>query len=181
MAKCRDFQRKFEESNAGHIVISAFVVVFLFIGVVVNLPYSSLSRGLGPVVRPVAQISGLKQTWAMFAPNPPTVLTTFEVYVTTDDGNERAWPTNAPGRGFQTLNTMFTWPRWRTLLFFLITDPDLRSGYVHYVADQVASSTGHRPVRAEIIQRDEGMLPPGEIGQGDVTLTTLYTEEFRQP
>lgn len=175
MIEISTLQKRFEESNLGEIVISGFVILFILTGIVSNMPYSSIGRGLWPIIEPLALSTGLSQTWTMYAPEPPTQIDTLEVRAYMADGSERVWVSEPPGFG---MNFLFAYPRWRNLSFAVIRSADLHPGYVHWAVGKLINSS-ERVVRAELIEKDEYMLPPGVQGQGDVTYTTLYAEDIQ--
>src|SRR6476620_11193070 len=64
--KLVNLQQRFEESHVGKVVISAFVAVFVLIGVLWNVPDSPIRRSLMPVLTPDAAPAGLDQFWGMY-------------------------------------------------------------------------------------------------------------------
>lgn len=155
------------------IATSAMIVVILGIGVVWNLPDAAISRALWPPLRSVAFAVGLDQNWSMYAPNPPQRQEDIEVHVVMADGSDKVWT-------LPRLNPVFGVAfshRWRKFKEGLLTDPQLRPDFVHWVVREMAGP-GDRPVRVDMLLQTEELLPPGVGGRGRTAVESLYSEEL---
>lgn len=157
LRKLATLQQRFEESTAGKAVISAFVLVFVLIGVVWNLPDAPIKRMLSPVVKPVAVPTGLDQGWAMYSPNPSTRIDTVEVQVTMADGKNRVWTMQPGAAGISD----FGWDRWMVMRYSAVLDANVRPDLARWVARQV-TGPGERAVAVTMTLRTETVQAPDE-------------------
>jgi hypothetical protein len=163
--------QRFERSFAGEAVISALVTVVVLIGVVWNLPESQIKRTMTPTLRPIAAATGLQQSWRMYAPEPISRLEGMQVLVRMADGSERVWSWR---RGDRVIGP-FGWYRWQKLKERAIREPQIRAGIAHWVVREF-TTPAERPVRVQILFRNELLPPPGEEGPKTVSVETLYDE-----
>ena len=163
-------------SRAREIAASAVIVVILGVVVLFNLPASAITRAVAPVVNSIALPLGLDQNWAVFAPRPPSRQDNVEVNVTMASGVTRTWtlPRANPVFGVPTSH------RWRKLKETLVTTPNLRPDFVHWVVRRLTPS-GDRAVHADMILRTVGMPPPGSDETGLPGVETLYSEDLAGP
>ena len=110
-------QQRLESSIVGRVLVSLFIVVILAAVVVWNLPPSSeLGRQGQYRLNPVVNATGLDQTWAVFAPDPPRQEFELEARVAYDDGTERTWrvPRGDPVVGGYRDYRWLKWAEWIT-------------------------------------------------------------------
>jgi hypothetical protein len=168
-------QQRIEESRVGEVVISGLLVVFLIVGLVVNLPDSPIRRAVQPAAEPLAVSTGLDQGWAMYA-NPSRRVDTVDVHVTMADGQDRVWTFRDGERG------VGWWDRWIMMSLATVADSTLRPQLAHWVVRQVAAP-GERPVAVAVVLRTETLTAPGDSdGDGSRRPTAtkiLYQESLR--
>lgn len=152
-------------------LVSALIAVILLVGIVWNLPDSSIKRALAPTLTPIALETGLDQRWQMYAPDPIRRLETVEVRVTVADGSERVW---TQPRG-DLVTGPFAWYRWQKLKENAVREPSIRAGLAHWVARTVTDPS-ERAVRVQMIMRTEDLPPPGHDGPTATATETLYDE-----
>lgn len=174
VGKLSTLQQRFEESGAGKVVISGFVVVFLLVGIVWNIPDSPIRRSLLPVVEPVAAPAGLDQFWGMYG-SPSKRVETVEVQVRMADGEDRVWTMQDGERG------VGWWDRWILLRRAVIYDANLRPQLAHWVVREVTEPT-ERAVSVAVLLSTEILSPPGdEAGSKSAATKVLYQEALGSP
>ena len=115
-------QQRFEESRLGERVISALIILMVFVGVAWNLPDSPIKRTLTPIVGPVGSAVHINQIWALFAPAVSKRTETVEVQVTMADGAVRVWSAQLNDRAIGG----FASTHWMRLLNLAIKKPEIR-------------------------------------------------------
>ena len=175
MADLGSPQQRFEQSRAGKAVISAFVAVFVLVGVIWNIPDSPIGRGLQAVVKPVASVVGLDQNWGMYG-TPTRRVETIEVHVTMADGQDRVWTMQPGERG------VGWWDRWILLKRSATVDASIRPQLAHWVVRQVTRPDEH-PVSVTMILRTENLSAPGDEATGSRASAkkVLYQEALAGP
>lgn len=163
-------------SRARQILANAMIAVILAVVVLFNLPAGAITRATAPVVNAIALPLGLDQNWSLFAPTPPTRQEDVEVYVTMANGDVKAWTLPRNNRVFG----VPTSHRWRKFKETLLTTPDIRPDFAHWVVRRL-TGPDDRPVRVDMIVRTEDMPPPGTDGPGQTGLETLYSEDLAVP
>jgi hypothetical protein len=163
-----NLQQRFEESHVGKVVISAFVAVFVLIGVLWNVPDSPIRRSLMPVVTPVAAPAGLDQYWGMYG-TPDSRLETVEVHVKMADGEDRVWTMQPGERGIG------WWDRWILMRRAVIHDASIRPQLARWVVREVTEPTEH-VVGVTVVYRTQTLPPPGEGPPGKPAMKVLYQE-----
>ena len=165
-------QQRFESSRLGEVLISGFVLVVVLINVSWNLPPSEVQRRVVPVLTPLAALTGLGQSWGMYAPEPVRQLETLDVIVTMSDGSERVW---TPTRDDHV--TLFVWGHWHKLKETAVRQEDLRAGIASWVVRELTEPSEH-PVRVEMILRSQDLAPPGEAEVAEQKTETFYSESL---
>ncbi|MGV0604400.1 hypothetical protein [Mycolicibacterium sp. XJ1904] len=166
-------QQRFESSRLGRVVISVAIVVFVFVGVVCNLPDSPIKRELLPVVEPIAVPAALDQSWAMYA-NPSRRQDTVEVQVSFADGQTRVW-TFEPGA-----SGVGWWDRWLLLRYAALLDADFRRQLAHWAVREL-SRPNDKAVGVTMLLRTETLTAPGEESaetRRPVASKVLYQEDL---
>ena len=109
-------QERLEGSVGGRVVISVFILLVLAGVIAWNLPESELGRRSQYRLKPLVYATGLDQTWAVFAPDPPRQEHRFEARITYQDGTERTWrvPTEDPVVGGYRDYRWLKWAEWIT-------------------------------------------------------------------
>ena len=109
-------QERLEASIVGRVLISVLVVVVLAAVLVLNLPESELGRRGRYRLKPVINATGLDQTWAVFAPDPPRQELELEARIAYADGTESTWrvPTGNPVLGAYRDYRWLKWAEWMT-------------------------------------------------------------------
>lgn len=170
MSKLSGLQQRFEDSRGGKVVISAFVALFVLVGVVWNVPDSPIRRGLMPAVEPVAAPVGLDQYWGMYG-NPSKRAETVEVQVKMADGQIRVWAMEPGADG------MGWWDRWIMLRRAVMTDANVRPQVARWAVREV-TEPGDHPVAVAVVLRTQNLTAPGEDGEssGKSATKILYQE-----
>jgi len=175
MDKLSTLQQQFEQSRAGKLVISAFIVVFLVVGIVWNIPDSPIRRGLVPVVEPVAAPAGLDQYWGMYG-TPVKRTEAVEVHVKMADGQVRVWTMEPDARG------VGWWDRWIMLRRAVMTDASVRPQVARWAVRQITAPDEH-PVAVAVVLNTQNLSAPGEdsAGSGKSATKVLYQEALGAP
>jgi hypothetical protein len=160
-------------SRVREAAISAVIVVVLAVGVEWSLPNSAIKDAASPVLEPIGLATGLDQNWSLFAPTPPQRQENIEVHVAMSSGIDKVW--TLPARN-HVLGVAFT-HRWRKFKEALVTTPQIRADFVHWVVRQ-STGPGERAVHAEMLLRTEDIVRPGAEGQGQTGVQTLYREDL---
>ncbi len=143
-------QERVESSVAGRVLISLFIVVILAAVVVWNLPESELSRQGRYRLTPVISATGLDQTWAVFAPDPPRQEFELEALIAYADGTARTWhvPTGDPVVGGYRDYRWLKWAEWITGGSHVV----LWKPAAAWIARQ-EQLAGRRPVSVTLVRR----------------------------
>ncbi len=165
-------QRRLETSLAGEVLISGFVLILVLVNLVWNLPPSEIQRRVMPVLEPLASLTGLGQSWAMYAPDPVRRGEVLDVVVTMADGSNRVWTPTGDDHV-----TFFVWCHWHKLKETAVRNEDLRAGIASWVVRELTEPSEH-PVRVEMILRSRDLPPPGEIALPGPRVETLYSESL---
>jgi len=158
------------------IATNAMLAVIVMVIVLFNLPASAITKAVSPVVNSIALPLGLDQNWALFAPEPPTRQDNLAVNVTMASGAVRTWelPRANPVFGVPTEH------RWRKLKETLITTPETRADFIHWVVRRL-TAPDDRPVYVEMVLRTESMPPPGSDEPVKTGVELLYREDVAAP
>ena len=128
-----DLQERLESSPRGRALISVLIVVLLGIVAIINMPDSITKNALVPVAGRVANIVGLDQGWAVYAPAPRRVSTYLEARVLDRDGTTTVIP--AP----ITSGLSEYWDyRWQRYSDSILNGPDNKprwAPYARWIAD----------------------------------------------
>lgn len=169
-------QERFEASAVGELAISVVIAVVLLIAVVWSMPESALRRKGIAILEPVAVISGLDQSWYVFAPDPFRQLETVEIRVETARGEHRVWTFPTGGA-----LTQFTWYHWHKLKEQAVKTPAIRAGIVRWAAGQVLEPSDY-PAKASMVLTIEPFAAPGSDTKPAAPSTeVLYAETLAEP
>jgi hypothetical protein len=140
-------------SRVREVATSALIVVVLMTAVLSALPGSTIKKTVAPVLFPVARVTGLDQSWGMFAPNPPKANSAIEVHVIMSNGTDRVWrPFDDPS-----LRKM----QWRKFKEDVINSKEYRPGLALWAIRQMTDDA-NRAVRVAIIVQTETIPLPGQ-------------------
>ena len=153
-------QERFEASDIGRVLISAFLIVTLFAMLALNLPSSEIRRWVSYVGRPFAKVTSLEQAWTVFAPDPRNIRLLVSGRVTFADGTTTMWPGIDRGDPFFDQYRTHHWLKWAE---WIGQDPfaGLWRSAAGWVAREYATPA-HRPVRVTLIRRWRPIPPPGQ-------------------
>jgi hypothetical protein len=109
-------QERLESNVGGRILLSVLIVMVLAAVATWNLPPSELGRQSQHRLNPLVNATGLDQTWAVFAPDPPRQELELEARIVYDDGTQRTWrvPTGDPVVGGYRDYRWLKWAEWMT-------------------------------------------------------------------
>jgi hypothetical protein len=139
------------------IMITIFVIVTVGAVLIQNMPDSTIKEGLGTVVQPYLNVTGLDQGWAIFSPNPRARTVYILARLERADGSValRPLPTSIGPASY--------WEyRWRKYGEKLSGSQGraLHRPYAEWVVDQDRREGGE-PVRITLVKRTSRNLPPG--------------------
>ena len=158
-------QRRLEESRAGRLALSTFVIVTVTCMVVANLPDKYVPvRRASSVTHHLVDAVGLQQVWRVFSP-PRNEVLALEALVTFDDGSETTW---YPPRSNVLVGVYhdYHWQKYMEHAALRGNDdgwPRLWEPLARYVAG-VERRGGRTPVRVTLITRRTLNLPLGNGG-----------------
>lgn len=144
------------ETRAGRRLLNVVAVVLLGAMFVSNLPDSELRDEFRLVERPITDLTGLNQNWALFAPNPRSTFLRLRAEVERADGSVEEWTPPVGDRAIGVYRT-YRWRKWANQ----VVDPD--------------SSLLHRGAAAYLrAELDDPDRPP-------ITEVRIYRDVHRQP
>jgi hypothetical protein len=168
-----DWQQRVEESRLGRGLLSIVIVVTLVAIVAINLPASDLRRQLLRGGQPYLNATGLDQNWALFAPNPRSVVIDVFALVTFDNGTIARWHFPRDGALIGTYRD-YRWRKWGENLINPANGVALWRPAALWAASQEARPR-HRVTQVTLIERFAQLAPPGvEPSVGATQQTTLY-------
>lgn len=139
----------------------AAVVLLATMGAAALPDGSPVERLLVDAVRPVLDVTGIEQPWAMFAPVPRGVTLRLRAEVVHADGTVTEWEPPTGGRGLGAYRGY----RWRKWMENAVV-PDragLHEGAVHHLV-ALAEAQGRAPVVAVRLWRGVATAPPPGSG-----------------
>ncbi|NMO88638.1 hypothetical protein [Actinomycetospora sp. TBRC 11914] len=152
-----DLQRRLERTTRGRVLISVVIVVLLGTVLVVNMPDSITKRALLHAASPVANVLGLDQGWAVYAPSPRKESTYLEARVLERDGTTTTYPVP-----MQHGLAEYWDYRWQRYADTLLNGPDNKprwAPYARWVADQDRAA-GHSPTVVTLVNISSVSQPP---------------------
>ncbi len=152
-----DVQQRLEGSTRGRALISVVIVVLLGTVLIINMPDSITKRALVHVAAPVANVLGLDQGWAVYAPSPRKESTYLEARVLDRDGTTRTYP--APMQHGLAEYWDYRWQRYADTL---LNGPDNKprwAPYAQWVAAQDRAA-GHSPAVVTLVNISSVSQPP---------------------
>jgi hypothetical protein len=143
-----DLQERLERTTRGRIVISLVIVVLLGTVLIINMPDSITKRALLHVAAPIANVVGLDQGWAVYAPSPRKISTYLEARVLERDGTTTTYPVPLSD------GLAEYWDyRWQRYADTLLNGPDNKPRWAPY-AQWVAArdrAAGHSPTVVTLV------------------------------
>ena len=165
-------QERFEASDIGRMLISAFLI-FTLLGIVVwNLPGGTAQSKLIPVARPYFQSAGLDQGWGVFAPDPRNMTNDFYARLDYPDGSQVVWRYPLGNPVVATYRT-FRWQKWSEHVAI-----DARSVLLDPTAQWLVRTQvrdGQHPVQVTLVQRFADTPPPDSKAALQWQENVLYT------
>ncbi|MDT7742639.1 MAG: hypothetical protein QOE59_1717 [Actinomycetota bacterium] len=153
----RDPLQRLERTPRGRVLISVLIVVLLGGVLAITMPDSITKRALLHAAAPVANVLGLDQGWAVYAPSPRQESTYLEARVLDRDGTTRRYPVP-----LQHGLAEYWDYRWQRYADTLLNGPDNRdrwAPYARWVADQDRAS-GHSPAVVTLVNISAVSQPP---------------------
>lgn len=150
-------QARLERAAAGRALISFMLVVTLASIGVTNMPASETKARLSALAQPYLNAVGLDQNWAIFSPNPRTLVIFIESHTEYTDGTSSVWPIPAdPGL------SAYRDYRWHKYAEYVHLDVNERLWpvFAEFVAARERAA-GNDPVRVTLVRRVIEQLPPG--------------------
>lgn len=152
-----DLQERLESSPRGRALISVLIVVLLATAAIVNMPESITKKALNPVAGRVANVIGLDQGWAVYAPAPRRVSSYLQARVLDRDGTITVIP--AP----ITAGLSEYWDyRWQRYADSILNGPDnvpRWAPYARWIADGQRAE-GRHPVVVTLVNISAESQPP---------------------
>lgn len=152
-------QRRIEESALGRGVLSTLIVVTIVAIVAINLPGSDLRTKLMRPAQPYLNATGLDQNWALFAPDPRSVVIDVSALVKFDDGATARWRFPHDGAligGYRD----YRWRKWEENLIDPANAAALWKPAALWAASQEARP-GATVTRVTLLERYAVLAPPG--------------------
>lgn len=136
------------------------------------MPDSPAKQSVAPALAPVAQITGLEQSWKMFSPNPPRRVSEVLAVVAVN-GEKRFWKFE-PDRS---VVNSFHWDRWRKLKEQLMSQKSIRREFASWVVRQL-TTPDERPERVSIVMFTKTLTAPGTDGPVKREASLLYDRKY---
>lgn len=152
-----DLQERLERTARGRALISVVIVVILGTVLVVNMPDSITKRALLHAAAPVANLVGLDQGWAVYAPSPRKESTYLEARVLERDGTTTTYP--VPMQRSLAEYWDYRWQRYADTLLNGPDNKDRWAPYARWVADQDRAA-GHSPTVVTLVNISAVSQPP---------------------
>lgn len=99
------------ETRSGRQLLNVIAVLLLGAMLVSNLPDSELRGQLRLVERPITDVTGLSQNWALFAPNPRSTFLRLRAEIERADGTVEEWTPPVGDRVIGVFRT-YRWRKW---------------------------------------------------------------------
>lgn len=148
---------RLEGTARGRVLISVVIIVLLGSVLIINMPDLITKRALLHAAAPVANVLGLDQGWAVYAPSPRQESTYLEARVLDRDGTTRSYPVPVQD------GLAEYWDyRWQRYADTLLNGPDNRdrwAPYARWVAEQ-DRATGRSPALVTLVNISAVSQPP---------------------
>lgn len=167
------FSERLERSQIGEVLISGLIATVLIIAVVWNLPDSAIKHSATTTLEPLAAVTGLDQTWQMYAPDPIRRLEYLDIRVTMAGGPDRVWNFH---EGDPVLGP-YSWYHLQKIKEQVIRQANIRAGLARWAVRQV-TQPGEHPIRVQMVFRSQDLPPPGQDIPNGWHTETLYDEKL---
>lgn len=148
---------RLEGTARGRVLISVVIIVLLGSVLIINMPDLITKRALLHAAAPVANVLGLDQGWAVYAPSPRQESTYLEARVLDRDGTTRSYPVPVQD------GLAEYWDyRWQRYADTLLNGPDNRdrwAPYARWVAEQDRAA-GRSPALVTLVNISAVSQPP---------------------
>ena len=167
----RGLQERIEQTRLGRLVITIFLLATVAGTIVVNLPRSTLRTDALTVGGRYLNLTGLDQSWSLFAPDPRRRSIAIEARVQYADGTAGTW--RLPHGGALIGNYWdYHWQKW--LEFVLdVRHPELWRPAAVFIARE-SNLAGRRPVRVTLIRVTSLNEPPGRTPDHSPAIASAY-------
>jgi hypothetical protein len=98
-------------TRAGRVLLNLVALVLVSAMLVSNLPASALREQLVAFEQPITDVTGLSQSWALFAPTPRSVTLQLRAEIERTDGSIEEWVPPAGDRLVGVYRT-YRWRKW---------------------------------------------------------------------
>jgi hypothetical protein len=143
-------------STARHLAISVLVVAFLAVVITANVPVPGFQDHARKIDDPVLNALGPRQSWDVFAPNPPGVTSAVAVRFTYKDGTRSQWAIRRGGALFHAYRDY----RWLKLAERVAGSPQAAVALLQWAAQHRAES---KPLaRADLVRTVQPIAPVGK-------------------
>lgn len=147
------------QTRGGRRLLNVVAILLLGAMLVSNLPDSELRDRARLVERPITDVTGLSQNWALFAPNPRSSFLRLRAEIEREDGSVEVWTPPVGDRLVGVFRT-YRWRKWANG----VVDPDatrLQRGAAAYLQAQF-TEPGASPVAEVRLYRGVHVQPrPG--------------------
>lgn len=171
-------QQRLEETAAGRIVVSAFVVVTLVAVLAANLPASRLQDLLLHVGHRYIYATGLDQSWGVFSPDPRRQVIHVVATVTYSDGTTAEWQLHKRNAVLGAY-VDYRWRKWQEFVVSPGFETTLGHPFAVFTARRLATPT-KRPVKVTLTNNYYDLSQPGfpetRVEQHQIFYTTRITE-----
>jgi hypothetical protein len=154
----QDPLERLERTPGGRVLLSIVVVVLLGSVLIVNMPDLITKRALVHAAVPVANVLGLDQGWAVYAPSPRQESTSLEARVLDRDGTTQSY--SVPLQHGLAEYWDYRWQRYGDTLLNGPDNRDRWAPYARWVADQDRAE-GHSPALVTLVNISAVSQPPG--------------------
>jgi hypothetical protein len=130
-----------------------------------NLPSSELRGRLRTIERPITDVTGLSQNWALFAPTPRSTVLRLRAEIERADGTVTEWTPPVGDRLVGVYRT-YRWRKWANG----VVDPDasrLHRGAVHHLRARFADDAASPIVEIRLYRGTYSQPRPGSGSPAD--------------
>jgi hypothetical protein len=178
----RSLQRRFEETIAGRVVISIFIVVTLLAVLTANLPVSRLQDVLLTPAHRYIYATGLDQSWGVFSPDPRRQVIHLTADVTFADGTTKKWEIHKRN-SLVGAYVDYRWLKWQEFVVSPGFGDELGRPLALYVARRFATPA-ERPVKVVLTNHYYALSQPGIpqprfVQTGPVYSTSINPDDLR--
>jgi hypothetical protein len=155
----RSLQERLEQTRAGHLVISAFIVATLFSVITMNLYPSDLKRQFLRVAKPYVYVTGVDQGWDVFSPNPRRDTVALVAQIHYVDGSVDTWTIPRGGSLFGAYWD-YRWRKWVELLVEGFAPKEVWKPAAEWIA-RTQADPHKMATEVELVSRVSKLASPG--------------------